>query len=202
MMKERDLKSLVGLLVRSSNSAVTKHGVHYYEHERNGQWRPCPESFAVRSAFESVREAGYGVAAEAHQGGIWILGGCKGAIPEGGFRRRYDLAIWAKGSLCRKPIALCEFKWLFGKEGFQRDADNLALAKKSVGTEAILCLLVAHGCRERVLQIADARRKLLAKRHDIRLEESSRIQAGKVFRYGRETGEPPVYMRATAFCLR
>jgi hypothetical protein len=199
-MKSHEMEALLSLIANSANRAAAAYGAHYYEHERAWQWRPCPEPFAVQAAHESLREAGYGVTAEAHQGGVWIQAGKKQLIPEGGFRRRYDLAVWAEGSRRRRPVALCEFKWLFGKGGFESDAENLALAKHVVGSEGVLCLLVAHKCRSRLDEIAAERRAGVISKHAIRSEVASHVKEGQMYQYGFGT-EEPVYFRTTAYRL-
>ena len=201
-MRPKELSDLLSLLARSANAAAKKHGVHYYEHERNNQWRPCPESFAVHSAFDAVRSAGYGVAAEANQGGVWSLGKCAHDVPEGGARRRYDLVIWPKRVSRKIPLALCEFKSLFGKQSFRRDAENLSGARNAIGTEAILCLLVAHGSREHVMKICNDWSLELATTYGVRASEQSSVQAARMYRYGREAAEPRVFHRTIAFALQ
>lgn len=201
-MKTQDLKALLKLIVKSSNSAARKYGAHYYEHERNNQWRPCPEPFAVRSAYEEIRKAGYGVTAEAHQGGIWQLGGCGDKLPVDKSKNRYDLAIWPKDNEKPTPLALCEFKWLFGKTGFMNDAENLSKTKTSIGAEAILCLLVAHEDKTKIRNILLERKAELASRHVIRTEATSRIQCGKIYKLGKPTSEREVFFCASAFSLR
>ena len=200
-LKKQKLKEFSSLIANAANCAAAAYGAHYYEHESSWRWRPCPEPFAVQAAYQSLKAAGYGVTAEAHQGGIFRKAGKEELILEGDFRRRYDLAVWAPGTGNRPPLALCEFKWLFGKGGFESDAENLALAKSAFGSEAVLCLLVAHNDRVGTALARKALRNRLLSRQSIRLSCASPIAKGEAHHYGFGTGEP-VYFQSTVFCLQ
>jgi hypothetical protein len=153
---------------------------------------------SVHEALTSQKAFGLEVSAEAHQGGIWALFGETKRLPKGSSRNRYDLAIWQGQEM---PWALCEFKWHFGRQGFEKDAHNLAKAKRVLGVQAILCYLAVKPSIDDLKKEMDRVDQYLVDTHGVTCRSETAETRTRLYRFGKVVPDEHVYTRVDAYCL-
>jgi hypothetical protein len=198
MKKSQMIKDVLSLIAKESANESKRYGVHYYEHD-NGTYRTCPEAFIVHSVLNKLKMAGYGVTAEAHQGGIWKLAGKENAAPEGTHRYRYDLAIWKSAGT---PIMLCEFKWHFGSSDFHEDAENLAVAQKELGATPVVVLLAVKPSKDDLGKILTDEEQFMEGKYGLLSKERSQVKSTARYFCGRAKENEFSYTQVSAMALK
>jgi len=197
-MNKSEMINVLSLVVKESANESKRYGVHYYEHGK-GTYRSCPEAFVVHSVLNRLRIEGYGVTAEAHQGGIWNLGKDENTAPEGTKRYRYDLAIWKSAGI---PIILCEFKWHFGSSDFHKDAENLAVAQKELGSIPVVVLLAVKPNKDDLDKILTAEEQFMEGTYGLLRKERSQVKRTPRYFCGRVKENEFSYTQVSAMALK
>jgi len=198
-LNKKEIKDLLSNISNISARKAAKHGVHYYEHNKNGHYRSCPEAFVVNNVYENLSKKGWRITAEAHQGGIWGLFDKKDKLPEGKYKNRYDLALWGNSN---KPVAVCEFKWGFSQAGFRKDAENLFDTGKSIGVYPILCLLVVKPDRRDLDLLISNEESFLSETYGILASDRSKVYKTPRFFCGTHYKNKYSYTQVSSFCLQ
>lgn len=198
IMNKSEITKVLSLIAKESANESKRYGVHYYEHDSR-TYRSCPEMFIVHSVLNKLRIAGYGVTAEALQGGIWKLAGEENSAPEGTERYRYDLAIW---KYAETPIMLCEFKWHFRLSDFHKDAENLVVAQKKLRAIPVIVLLAVEHNKDRLGKILTAEEQFMEDKYGLLRKERSQVKSTARYFCGRVKENEFSYTQVSAMALK
>jgi hypothetical protein len=198
-MRKSEMHMLLKKISDTSARKSSEHGVHYYEHDKNGQYRSCPEAFVVDSVYKTLSKVGWRITAEAHQGGIWGLFDKDHELPKEKYKNRYDLALWKKSN---KPVAVCEFKWGFSQDGFRKDARNVYETGRVLGLHPILCLLTVKPQKGDLDESINIEQSYLENEFGIWDSERSKVYKTPRYFCGSHYDNEHSYTQASSFCLR